>query len=405
MANSAAPLRRKFNPRQLKRNVKKPQLKSREASQRETPQTIINVGSIDYTTLLIVFLLVLIGVVMVFTSSIYISEADSPTGDIFHYVKRHAVFAASGFGIMLVVSNISYRYLMRFAKLGFWVSNILLVLVQILGKEAYGKSRWIELPFIGGQFQPSELAKAAIIIFVAYLIHKNQDYVKTWTGFVIICSLVALTTGLVLLGGLSSAIITAIIGFGIIFIASPHIGRFLVLGGVGVAGVIGIISIPSEFRDDRVAAWLDPFAFPTGTGYQIIQSLYAIASGGIFGLGIGQSRQRSFLPFPHNDFIFAIVCEELGLVGAVLVITLFAMLIWRGINISIKAPDMFGSLVAAGIVLMIGSQVIINVAVVTNSIPNTGVTMPLISYGGTSLWITMALMGVLLNISRHSREV
>ncbi len=367
---------------------------------RKKEATVISIGSIDYTLLLSITLLLLIGIAMIGSSSIYIAEKDF--GDMFYFFKRQSIIAAASFAIMIFMSNFNYRYLMQFVMPLYLVSNVLLVVVKLFGLTAYGAARWIQLPIIG-RFQPSELSKIAIILLVSYAIHKNKNILKTWGGFLLLSGLVSLTVGLVLLGGLSSAIIVAVIGFGTIFIASPHIMRFIVMGGMGVAGVIAIISMPN-FRIERVLAWRNPYDYQSSTGYQIIQSLYAIASGGPFGLGIGQSRQRSFLPFPHNDFIFSIICEELGLVGAALVLILFGILIWRGINIAIKAPDTFGTLIAAGIVLMIGAQVIINVAVVTNSIPNTGVTMPLVSYGGTSLLITMFLLGVLLNISRHSRE-
>ncbi len=364
-------------------------------------QTVISVGSIDYTAMLVICLLVLIGVIMIFTSGIYIAE--NTYNNMFYFLKRQSIFAVMGFCVMVLVSNFNYRYYIALAAPLFIVSSVLLVAVQLIGKTVYGATRWINLPIIG-QFQPSELAKVSIIFLVAFLVQRNKSIIKTWSGFFILCGLIGLNTALVLLGGLSSAIIVAVIGFGMLFVASPYIWRFLFLGGLGAVGVAGIIMIPSEFREDRVAAWLDPFAHLLGVGYQIVQSLFAIASGGLFGLGIGQSRQRSFLPLAHNDFIFAIICEELGFVGAALVLVLFGMLIWRGINIAIKAPDIFGSLIATGIVLMLGSQVIINVAVVTNSIPNTGVTMPFISYGGTSFLISMFLMGVLLNISRYSKK-
>jgi len=293
---------------------------------------------------------------------------------------------------------------MRFSFPAYIGANVLVAMVPIIGREVNGARRWIEIP-IYGQFQPSEVAKIAIILMLAYMIHRNKDMLKNWMGFLLCCGLVLASAVLVLLGGLSNAIVIALIGMGIIFIASPHIIRFVLLGTSGVLSVAAyILFSPEQFRVERFSAWLDPNSSPLGIGYQINQSLYAIASGGMFGLGIGQSRQKSFLPEAHNDFIFSIICEELGLVGAGLVIFLFGVLIWRGISIASKAPDIFGSLVATGIVLMIGGQAIINIAVVTNSMPNTGITLPFISFGGTSLLVTMFLMGVLLNISRYSKD-
>ena len=216
---------------------------------------------------------------------------------------------------------------------------------------------------------------------------------------------VFLTVILIALANLSTAIIVSLIGFGIIFIASPYTAVFFISGLIGASGLVFYMSRAKDFRGGRFSAWLDPFSDPSATGYQIVQSLYAVASGVIFGLGLGQSRQKlGFLPEAHNDIIFSIICEELGFFGAMIVLILFAILIWRGIKIAVNATDLFGTLVASGIVIMIASQVIINVAVVTNSIPNTGVPLPFISYGGTSVAIMMMLIGILLNISRYSRD-
>jgi cell division protein FtsW len=364
------------------------------------PQTEIRIGRVDHALVLVITLLVFIGVLMIFTSGIFIAER--VYGDVFHFFKKQMPFTIAGLVVMYAMANISYRHLKKFALLSYPVAAVLLILVQIVGVAYGGMTRQLSLGPI--QFQPLELAKVAIMFTMAYLLSKNKDLLKNWKGFIACCIAVLFMTVLVLRGGLSSAIITAIIGFGIIFIASPHIMRFVVLGITGGVGVAGFIMFASRFRVDRIQTWLDPFHDTSEASYQIVQSLYAIGSGGLFGLGIGQSRQRSFLPLAHNDFIFAIICEELGLIGASLILFLFAILIWRGINIAIKAPDEFSSYLATGIVILMGSQAIINVAVVTNTIPNTGITMPLISYGGTSFLITMFLMGVLLNISRHSKE-
>ena len=361
----------------------------------------VRIGRPDHALAFIIMLLVFLGTVMIFTSSIYIAE--NAFGNMYHFITRQIIFVVMGFTAMFIMSNTNYRYLKRFAVPLYIVANILLIIVQIIGVVYGGAARQLEVPIIG-QFQPLEVAKVSTILIMAHLLSNNKDLLKTWKGFFICCIVVAVTVGLMLRGGLSSSIITSIAGFGVIFIASPHILRFVALGAAGVVGVVGFIMFAAQFRMERIQSWLDPFSDTADTSYQIAQSLFSIASGGIFGLGIGQSRQRSFLPLAHNDFIFAIICEELGLLGASVVLILFGMLIWRGINIAIKAPDSFGSYVAAGIVLLIGSQTIINVAVVTNSIPNTGITMPFISYGGTSFLVTMFLMGILLNISRCSKS-
>ncbi len=371
------------------------------AGKRHTEESVIHVGSIDYTSFLVIFLLVLIGVIMVFSAGSYNARVEY--NDAFFFLKRQGIFAVMGICIMIFMANFNYKYLMKFVVPMYFITNALLIAVRFVGREKKGAQRWIDLPIIG-QFQPSELAKISVLLLVAYLIYKRKDILKKWPGFLFVTGIVGITVALVILGSLSSAIIVAIIGFGVVFIASPHILRFVVAGGMGITAVYVFITFFSKFRSNRVNAWLDPFAYLLDGGYQIVQSLYAVASGGAFGLGIGQSRQASFLPDAHNDFIFAIICEELGFVGAALVLTLFGILIWRLIHIAINASDVFGALIASGIALMIASQVIINVAVVTNTIPNTGITMPFISYGGTSLLVNMFLMGVALNISRYSKQ-
>ncbi len=387
----------------LKKELKRTQSRRPKASSNKgaVEESVIHIGSIDYTSFLVIFLLVLIGVIMVFSAGTYNARVEF--NDTFYYLKRQGIFAVLGLCIMIFMANFNYKYLMKFVVPLYFITNALLIAVRFIGREVKGAQRWIELPIIG-QFQPSELAKISVLILVAYLIHKRKDILRNWPSFLFVCGIVGITVGLVVLGSLSSAIIVAIIGFGVIFIASPHILRFVVSGALGATVVYIFITFVSGMRIKRVNAWLDPFSYLLDGGYQIVQSLYAVASGGAFGLGIGQSRQASFLPDAHNDFIFAIICEELGFVGAALVLILFGILIWRLIHISINAPDVFGALLAAGIALLIASQVIINVAVVTNSIPNTGITMPFISYGGTSLLVTMFLMGVALNISRHSKQ-
>jgi cell division protein FtsW len=357
----------------------------------------------DYTLLLVVIVLALIGVVMVFSSSYM--RANTELGDPFFYLRRQGTFFVMSLVAMLAMANFNYRYIHSLAFVIYMFANALLVLVLIIGISSHGATRWIPMPIIG-QFQPSEVAKAGVIFFISFLISNNKNLLNKWPGFIMCCGVAAVSSGLVLVGNMSTALIIMIVGIGIIFIASPHIVRFVVAGCVGVGGILGylILSSASEnFRAARFDAFLRPFDYPQTFGFQIIQSLYAIASGGMFGLGIGQSRQKTFLPEAHNDIIFSIICEELGFIGAAAVLLLFGILIWRGINIAMNAPDTFSSLTAMGIIILISSQVLINVAVVTNSIPNTGVPLPFISYGGTSLLVAASLMGVLLNISRCTK--
>ena len=376
---------------------------SLERRQRVVPN-VLNQGSIDYTACFVVVVLVLVGVVMIFSAGFHNAATRAEFGyNMFHFLQRQSVFASMGFFVMYVMSRIPYRMLVRLGWPLYIVSGIMLVYVALFGVVVGGAQRWIDLPFIG-RFQPSEVTKIAVILVVSSTIFFKKDILDTWRGFFYMCGIVGVSAVLVLLGNLSTAIIIGIIGMSIIFVASPHVGRFVAMGAGAAAGLVGYIGFfAQDFRGARFDAWLRPFDFPQGVGYQTIQSLFAIASGGIFGLGIGQSRQKSFLPEPHNDMIFAIISEELGFAGAAFVLTLFGILIWRGIMIAMNATDIFGSLVATGIVVMIASQTIINVAVVTNTIPNTGIPMPFISYGGTSLLVTMFLMGILLNISRYHR--
>ena len=382
----------------------------------ETPSRLakFGIGAMDHTIYLVVIILVLFGIMMVFSSSYVVTGRSYRHGfDSFYFLRRHVPLALLGFAAMNVMANINYRLLKRFA-LPLYLSAIgLLVFTAIFGRTIGGGTRWIEI--LGIQFQPSEIAKVALILVLARLISRNRDILNKWPGFLFCSGIVGLMTVFIALGNLSTAIIVAIIGGGMIFMSSPHIMRFVVAGVAAVGGMVGYLyvlafqshllpeAMGGQFRGSRFMAWLDPFADMQGYGFQIVQSLYAIASGGLFGLGIGQSRQKTFLPEVHNDVIFSVICEELGFVGAAIVLLLFSILIWRGLRIAMNATDSFGALVAVGIVLMISSQVIINVAVVTNSIPNTGIPMPFISYGGTALVVCMACMGILLNISRYSK--
>jgi cell division protein FtsW len=288
----------------------------------------------------------------------------------------------------------------------YMITLALMVAVIGIGITTNGATRWIPLPLPGiTQFQPSELAKPALIFMLAFVIEKNPDILKTWGGYLTCVLLIGLMSGFAFYGSMSAAIILAVIGIGMLFFASRHIWRFVLAGIAGAGGLtayLAYMSLGDHWRGGRFSAWLNPWGDPTGDGYQIIQSLYAIASGGLFGVGIGKSRVKAYLPEQTNDYIFSIICEELGLFGAGIVLLLFGILIWRGILVAINATDTFSALTAAGIVLTISSQLIINVAVATNTLPPTGVTLPFISYGGTSLLVMMAMVGVLLNISRYN---
>jgi len=361
----------------------------------------------DYTIYLVVVLLTLIGVVMVFSAS-YVTASNRAVfnNDAFYFLRRNGIMAFIGFIVMNIMANINYEHIRRFAPIIYLVTLGLLIAVLFIGLASHGAQRWIPFPIIQ-RFQPSEVAKAAIIFMMAFLIDKAPDRLKTWRGLIFMGAVLGIITGLVLYSGMSQGLIVIAIGFGMIFIASPHILRFVLGGAAGVAAVVGYLWYDANFGDGfrgaRFRAWMDPFAYADTRGYQVVQSLYAIASGGFFGSGIGQSRQATFVPESHHDIIFAIIVEELGLIGAAMILLLFGIFIWRGIKVALNAHSTFASMTAIGIVLAIAFQALINIAVVTNSIPNTGVTLPFISYGGTSLMVSMALAGVLLNISRHTK--
>jgi len=371
------------------------------------------IGTMDHTIFLVVVILALFGLMMVFSASFVITGRSARHGyNAFYYLQRHGAMAVLGFVVMNIMANFNYKFLKRFAMPAYMISLGLLLFTFLFGIAVHGSRRWIPIPFIGQQFQPSEIAKVALILVLARLLSRHRNILHNWRGFLFCGGIVGVMAVFVAMGNLSTAIIIAIIGGGMIFMSSPHILRFVLVGGAGAAGMLGYLyfmafhasgAIGGQFRGGRFIAWLNPFEDSQRYGFQIVQSLYAIASGGLFGLGIGQSRQKTFLPEVHNDVIFAVICEELGLVGAGIVLLLFSILIWRGLRIAMNATDSFGALVAVGIVLMIASQVLINVAVVTNSIPNTGIPMPFISYGGTALVVCMACMGILLNISRYSK--
>jgi len=376
---------------------------------RHKPKTVrdvvnIYVGDIDYTLLFSVVFLTLFGIVMVFSSSYY---AAAQSGSQFDFLVVQGGAGILGFTAMLAVSSINYNFTKRFSFLLYAFSLALLVLVLILGLASGGATRWLHVPGTSITFQPSEITKIAVIVYIAHMISAHKSWLNSLFKTSVFAILVVIAAGLVVVENLSTALIIMIIGFGMIFIASPFTWTFVFAGISGAAGLVSYLMFFSDgFRGDRFQAWLDPFSVPEGTGYQILQSLYAIGSGGFFGLGLGQSRQKlDFLPEAHNDMIFAIIAEETGLLGAGFVLFLFGVFLWRAIKIALSAPDLFGSLVASGIAIMIGAQVLINVGVVTNSIPNTGIPLPFISYGGTSLSITLASVGLLLSISRYTNEL
>ena len=364
----------------------------------------IKPGGYDFTVLFIVLTLVLFGIVMIFSSSYYYTMTSAKYEyDMFYFLKKQSLWAVLGIIAMLMAMNVPNYLIKKAAVPAYCLAIVFQILLPIVGIEANGQKRWLGIGPLS--FQPSEFTKVAVILFLSSYVIAHKKELGNFKGFCKACIFLLIPVGLIATNNLSSAILVGLVGATILFIASPHIWYFV--AGAGVVGVLGAIAIlPKQFRYrlGRITTWLDPWADPTGSGFQTIQSLYAVASGGLFGLGLGQSRQKTFIPEAYNDIIFAIICEELGLVGAALVILLFAVLIWRGIKIAMNAKDPFRMFVATGITAVFAFQSIINIGVVTNTIPNTGQPLPFVSYGGTSLLFLMGMVGILLNISRYPKE-
>ena len=359
---------------------------------------------IDFTLIITIFLLLSIGLIMLLSASS--PSALSESGNSYSYFSKQLIFAILGIIAMMIISKIDYRFYQKFYKHAWWISLILLALVLIAGRTINGAKRWIYFTETLS-IQPSELVKMLMIIFYAGILVKNRDELNKYgKGFIKHVLLLAPIIGLLLLEPHFSASIV-IIGICSIMmiIAGCKFWHFLATGlAVGVPAIVALVAF-SPYRLQRVITFLDPWKDATGDGWQVIQSLYAIGSGGLFGAGLGESKQKFlYIPEPHNDFIFSILGEELGFIGCAIVLILFAVFIWRGVLIAMKAPDMFGSLLAIGITALVGIQVIINVAVVTSSMPATGMPLPFFSYGGTALFILLCEMGVLLNISRASAK-
>ena len=327
---------------------------------------------------------------------------------------RKQIFSTlAGLVVLFIVSHLPYHIWERFAVLGYGVSVALVLLIIPFGIEANGAKRWLRV--FGVSLQPAEVAKLAMILFLAYLICKLGRNIRTMKGFLVVLGSAVPMSGLiyVITRNLSSAIIIMGIAIVMLFVACPDYKRFIILGLIGVAGVAAIVFLivkMSEsgsvggFRGERILAWLDPEAYASGKGFQTLQALYAIGSGGILGKGLGQSMQKlGFLPEAQNDMIFSIICEELGLFGAIAVLLMFILLIWRCMIIANNAPDLFGALLVVGVMGHIAIQVILNVAVVTNTIPNTGISLPFISYGGSSVMFLLAEIGIVFSVGRGIR--
>lgn len=364
-------------------------------------------SGMDLPFLFLVLTLLIIGLIMLFSASF--ANALYRHGSSYFFISRQAFFAVLGVAAMIVISYFDYHHLHKFAIPILLIAYASLVLV-LFTPRINGVHRWIDLGPLG-QFQPSEIAKFAIILIFSHLISLNFHRMNTFRYGVLPYLLILGATAVLLIlePHVSATIILVVLAGVMLFIGGVRLRWFGMAFGAAGAVVAYLVLFTQKFSyaNDRIVAWLDPFSTVSKElmedTWQTRQSLYAIGSGGLLGLGLGQSRQKYlYLPEPQNDFIFAIVCEELGFIGALIIIILFAMLVWRGITISLKAKDKFGMLLGIGLVVQIGLQVILNIAVVTNTIPNTGISLPFFSYGGTSLVILLAEMGIVLSISRTS---
>lgn len=335
---------------------------------------------IDFTLIITILLLLSIGLVMVLSASSPSALAQS--GNSYSFFSKQLIFAILGLAAMMFISKIDYRFYKKFYKHAWWIALLLLALVLVAGKEINGAKRWIYLTETLS-FQPSEMVKFLMIVFYAGILVKNRDELSKYgKGFIKHVLFLAPIIGLLLLQPHFSASIVIIgICSVMMIMAGCKFWHFLATGAVAGIPALILLIIKEPYRLQRVVTFLDPWKDATDTGWQVIQSLYAIGSGGLFGAGLGESKQKYlYIPEPHNDFIFSILGEELGFIGCAVVLILFAILIWRGILIAMKAPDMFGSLIAIGITALIAIQVIINVAVVTSSMPATGMPLPFFSY-------------------------
>ena len=358
----------------------------------------------DYSLLFLTLFLLCFGLVMIYSTSSYNASRD--TGNPAYYLEKQGVSAILGIVVMLIVSKIDYRIFItklpvikvKPVTLLYLLCIVLQILVLIIGREVNGSKRWLDLGPLGG-FQPSELSKVAVIMFTSYIVNIAPSKLDKFRGFLRVIVFIVPLVVLVLIPNFSTALIMAATMIGICFVASRKKIYFILSGifgaGIGAAFIFGV-----SYRSTRIDVWRNVETHPKG--YQILQGLYAIASGGIFGKGLGESMQKlGFIPESHNDMIFSVICEELGLFGAVSVILLFVLLIWRLFVIAINAPDLYGGLIATGVLTHISVQVLLNIAVVTNTIPSTGIPLPFISYGGSSLVVLLFEMGIALSVSNQ----
>ena len=360
--------------------------------------------SVDIPFLVLVLLLLAVGLTMLYSASYAQSEYDTGYTVSTRYLQKQAVCAGLGLVCMAVFSRIPAQIWYRMAWPLYGISIVLLLSVLVIGEEVNGARRWINLA--GIQFQPSEIAKFTMILLFARLTKGFGTSAKEFRygvlGFG--SALMGILVPLALEKHLSAIMLMGMVAVVMMFVAGTNMKW--ILAGIGAAVVFVVVYISlMGYAGDRVTAWLDPESDPGDTGYQILQSLYAIGSGGLFGLGFGKSRQKYlYLPFQYNDYIFAVICEELGFVGALLIMALFAVTIMRGYWIALRAADRFSTVFAAGLVTLVAVQTVLNLGVVTNLLPSTGIALPFFSYGGTALAVNLGEMGIVLSISRQRNQ-
>jgi cell division protein FtsW len=358
----------------------------------------------DFVLFVVILVLLTIGIIIVYSSSYIYAQTTYHDGA--YYLKRQLLWALLGIVGMVVTMRIDYRNYQKWANTLFLISLALLILVMIpgVGTGAKGATRWINLGFTN--LQPSELAKLTMVIFLAKNLSSMQNRIRDFLhGVLPQLLIIGLVCGLVLIQpDLGTAVTIAGTAFLMLMAAGAKRSHLVGLATLGV-GLVGAAIRLKGYRMKRMLAFIDPWADPGGAGFQTIQSLYAVGSGRLFGMGLGQGRQKFlYLPEQHTDFIFAVLSEELGFIGSAFVVMLFFTFMWRGLKIALKSPDNFGALLAVGITIMVVLQAVINIGVVTGVLPVTGITLPFISYGGTSLTISLVGMGILLNISNYVEE-
>lgn len=365
----------------------------------------IKTGSIDVIFLVLVLSLLTVGLVMLFSASY--ANAYYYQDDSFYYISRQLMFAVIGVAAMFIAAFFDYHHFQHLSLLLMGGSFMLLVIVLVVSGGDKGFSRWIDV-FGVFNFQPSEIAKFAVIVLFSHMLSNNHKKLKTFKEGILPYAVIlgAVSVLLILEPHLSATVLICAIGAILMLVAGVDFKWFVFAGALGVAGIVAMGALGVDYASDRITYWINPWEDPLGNGFQSIQSLYAIGSGGLVGVGIGNSRQKYlYLPEVQNDFVFSIVGEELGFIGSAIIILLFVLLIWRGFVIAGRAKDRFGMLMTIGLTAQVGLQAFLNIAVVTNTIPNTGISLPFFSYGGTSLMMLLGEMGVILSVSRQSAVI